>query len=615
MTIRVVTVLPAPGCLTECRLRAVVEDDALLALEAEEGARVCPSCLASARRLVTGARIKSPLRPAAARRSREGGHPLVPSTWGESLDRIALELSQAPDAGRRVLWIAAGPRPRLLDGLAYRATGFLPRMKVLQGRPAAERLAREARSAVAGELRGKIQELREADLVLAWGTDPMTGPACLRAGLRAALAAGAEIIAVDPRPSLTAHAAALHLPLRPGTDIALALTLASELLARGLSPSPEDSGGEDLSSWPARRGGEICGIDEDLIVRAAERIAGARRVLFLAGSGVACSGALTGTVRALSALAALSGGKILAPAPARHPAERIGRPDSAARPGSVGAERTLPVLGEGPPEADIVFVEGGDLVDWPEVSALYRHLKAARLVVVLSSESNWLCRHADLVLPVASHLEQFDVEGLHWGEPSRVGEPASRVPRETYPLVRFWRALARRMGWPAAWFPGDGRTLLEESSAEEESSLSSRNAEGTRFPPYRESGQGPLSTPAIFAAFPLQIVFGRHVAEVLSGEGALVGGGFRESDLPRVILAAEDARRRGIATGQAVTVHNEAGSFEALAIVSSSQRCGIVATERRPFGGQPGGAQLLPFTDSGTGGLLCPCLVEVGPGA
>jgi Molybdopterin oxidoreductase len=81
-----------------------------------------------------------------------------------------------------------------------------------------------------------IADVVNAGLILVWGWNPAetTSAAGTMAHLLAARAAGARIIAIDPRFSDTAAKAAEWIAPRPGTDTALALATAPVIIAYGL---------------------------------------------------------------------------------------------------------------------------------------------------------------------------------------------------------------------------------------------------------------------------------------------------------------------------------------------------------------------------------------------
>ncbi|MFD0890250.1 molybdopterin-dependent oxidoreductase, partial [Streptosporangium algeriense] len=70
-------------------------------------------------------------------------------------------------------------------------------------------------------------------LILLWGTNTLTSGHHLWRFVQEARAAGAYVVAIDPIRTRTAEQADVHLPIRPGTDAALALGLLNVVLSEG----------------------------------------------------------------------------------------------------------------------------------------------------------------------------------------------------------------------------------------------------------------------------------------------------------------------------------------------------------------------------------------------
>nr|BFE84122.1 hypothetical protein GCM10020093_067230 [Planobispora longispora] len=70
-------------------------------------------------------------------------------------------------------------------------------------------------------------------LILLWGTNTLTSGHHLWKFIQDARAAGAHVVAIDPIRTRTAEQADEHLPIRPGTDAALALGLLHVVLEEG----------------------------------------------------------------------------------------------------------------------------------------------------------------------------------------------------------------------------------------------------------------------------------------------------------------------------------------------------------------------------------------------
>src|SRR5256885_10496530 len=73
----------------------------------------------------------------------------------------------------------------------------------------------------------------EAKLIILWGVNPSASGIHLIPFVREAQKRGAKLVVVGPRTTALARAADVHLPVRPGTDVVVALAIHRYLFANG----------------------------------------------------------------------------------------------------------------------------------------------------------------------------------------------------------------------------------------------------------------------------------------------------------------------------------------------------------------------------------------------
>lgn len=163
-----------------------------------------------------------------------------------------------------------------------------------------------------------VADYAASDLVVLFGTDPLSSqpsqaqshPEGVRDLLRRA--ARGELVVVDPRPSMTARKADLHLAPRPGSDLALLAWLCARAVARRPggegAPSPRPPGALPASSaattpdlldpaelpglraalapWTLERACAATGLGPEPLRALDRRLAGASRPLVWSGLGV-----------------------------------------------------------------------------------------------------------------------------------------------------------------------------------------------------------------------------------------------------------------------------------------------------------------------------------------
>ncbi|GAB3135920.1 bifunctional nitrate reductase/sulfite reductase flavoprotein subunit alpha [Tsukamurella serpentis] len=130
---------------------------------------------------------------------------------------------------------------------------------------------------------GSYDDLDHADVFLVMGANMADCHPILFLRMMDRVKAGAKLIVVDPRRTATAAKADLHLPIRPGTDLALLNGLLALLLERDavdhefIDAHTEgwDAMPALLAEYPLDRVAEITGLNAEDVAAAADLIAGA----------------------------------------------------------------------------------------------------------------------------------------------------------------------------------------------------------------------------------------------------------------------------------------------------------------------------------------------------
>ncbi len=132
-----------------------------------------------------------------------------------------------------------------------------------------------------------------ADCLLLLGTNTAACHPILWPRIRDRQAEGAFVICADPRLTPTAKGSDLHLPVLPGTDLALLSALLHVIDRDGLTDDAfvarHTSGWEETVAvareWTPQRAAEVCRVPAPLIERAAHRFAGAGAAMALWSMG------------------------------------------------------------------------------------------------------------------------------------------------------------------------------------------------------------------------------------------------------------------------------------------------------------------------------------------
>ena len=76
-------------------------------------------------------------------------------------------------------------------------------------------------------------DYRHARLIVVWGANPSTSGIHLVPHIRAAMDAGAALVVIDPRRTNLVKRADIHLQVRPGPDVAVAMSIHRFLFENG----------------------------------------------------------------------------------------------------------------------------------------------------------------------------------------------------------------------------------------------------------------------------------------------------------------------------------------------------------------------------------------------
>ena len=230
------TATHCPYCALQCGMRLGVDGSHVTvsgdsAFPVNRGA-LCIKGWTSAETLNHPSRLTTPL-------IRNAGGELRPATWADALDRIAsgLRSTQATYGADAVGVFGGGS---LTNEKAYLLGKFA---RVALGTRNIDYNGRFCMSSAAaagirafGVDRGlpfPLDDIARADVILLVGSNPSETMPPLMQYFNEHRAAGGVLIVVDPRRSLTAQAASLHLRLTPGSDAALANGLFHLLLRAG----------------------------------------------------------------------------------------------------------------------------------------------------------------------------------------------------------------------------------------------------------------------------------------------------------------------------------------------------------------------------------------------
>ena len=557
-----------------------------------------------------------------------------PVDWERALEVLSVAVDEARQ-GRGTAAVATRSDGGLVDqvwqDLAERLGAPAPTFV----RPYDQLVEQQAEQTVFGDAAVTF-DLATSDLIVSFGApflDRWRSPVHFAAALTQARNSKtrARLVQIEPRQSLTAVAADLWLPARPGSEGVLARALAGVLLADG---NVETTGADRYRSLFAgaapslEDAASLCDLDLERLTELARALVSARRPVILAGGlPLLTSGGLSTAVAALALnlLTRVDGG-----AGAVGGRRRLLNSGSSARQTSL-SQLASRLAGQAAPAVDLLLVSECDPVQVaPAGWGFEEALSEVGSVVYLGTQFNDTARHADLILPLESDLERLAVvepaaplanpvlslsqpvvepesearhpgdialaiakmvETVDGGQEARAPLPESFADLAETAVSELLEAVGDDTVVPRrAWRDGlsEGTLTIGEASSLE---LRPRNE--------RDRSRGAILESDVGVAIPDPAV-GAEVAMGEEGEFVLLpfesvkssfdGRGAERpwlQELPDplstvmwgswVEVAAADARRLHIDAGDQVSLSNELGSVSLTAVVNPAARPGTLA--------------------------------------
>ena len=293
---------------------------------------------------------------------------------------------------------------------------------------------------------------------------------------------GAKVVVIDPVATRTAKKADWHIPIKPGTDAALALGMINVIIAEDLVDhdyvEKYTVGYDELAAraanFPPDVVAGITGIAADDIRTLAREFATKQPSVIRMGVAIERNASGGNAVRALSCLPALvgswrhCGGGILHMPIWAFPVkfDDLSRADWIREGTPVINQWRLgaALMGELDQKVNSLFVYNANpVVMVPEQDKVLQGLAREDLFTVVSEHFvTDTARYADIVLPATTQLEQFDLM-FSWGHLYlTLNEPAIAPRGESVPNTELFRRLARAMGFnDPSWDRTDEQMALD----------------------------------------------------------------------------------------------------------------------------------------------------------
>jgi anaerobic selenocysteine-containing dehydrogenase len=620
-------------CPDTCSLTVTVTNERIVAIRGSHAnpytaGVVCAKVPAAYPDFVHGERrIRTPLRRVGPR----GAGRFERISWDEALEAIHARFTGviAAHGPQAILPLNyAGPHGMLAGGSMD--LRFFHRLgaTLLDRRPLCGGIRSEAWMGTFGAVPGMRPEQAEhAKLIVAWGNNVTWSNLHFMPIVNRARKGGAKLVVVDPRRTVVARQADLHLAIAPGTDVVLAWAVAAELERRGALDRDfierHVAGFEEFMA-DARRytvadAARICRVPEAQVRTLAEWYATISPAAISVGNGLERNQNGGSGIRAVLALPALAGkfgepgGGLVNGAGHAFPKtpRRLQRPDLVP-----AGTRTLNIIDVGahlldpslaPPIKAVFVYNHNPVVVHPDQNRLRRGLSRDDLFVVGSDVvMTDSMQYADVVLPAASHFEYPDLYaayGTHWLQRA---EPVIEPQDEALPNTEIFRRLAARFGFDDPAFTASDAELMDEALDGADARLAGLRP--SRIPldralpmtnggeefvmfknafPATASGKVELASPYLEEKYGARLpvfvpVESRYPLALISpASDRLITSTFGSvhfDEAPPLEMHPDDARARGLVDGAAVRVWNDLGEVHLRLRVTADVVPGVVCS-------------------------------------
>jgi len=457
-------------CFDLCGLIATVDSGRVARIQGDpdhpvKRGKVCIKGKRLLERLYHPERLQTPL-------LKKGGN-WLPISWDAALERIAAQLARirSESGSAAVLHYSDagyGGIAKTADRLFFNHFGgvTVPKGSLCW----AAGLAAQAYDF--GVARGHHPEdIARAETILLWSRNPVYTNMHLVGFVNQARRNGAKVILIDPLKSASAGIAGLHIPVKPGSDGALALGMCKIIIENGWEDADfikrhvvgYEAFHDYLTNLSLQAVQEATGVDGSRLSQLTETYACGGPASIVIGYGLQRYANGGNTVRCIDALGALTGNIGTSGGGVNYANKYMAhylKGELAASEHAVLHQRvfSLPRFSEfletatDPPIRSIFITKANPLVQMPDTNRTVAAFSDVDFKVVIDMFMTDTARHADIVLPCTSILEEEDIIVTSMFSPClNYSHPAVKPPAGVIGEFEVFRRLAKKMeltGYP-----------------------------------------------------------------------------------------------------------------------------------------------------------------------
>ncbi|MBJ9246911.1 molybdopterin-dependent oxidoreductase [Citrobacter freundii] len=457
------------NCYDTCSLKTWVKDDVITFVEGAPESTLthgtpCVKGLSYPRRVYSPDRIKYPM----VQDVRGSGN-WRRISWDEAMQRIATKMLEIKKKDGSMLGLAMTKYSGKFGVLNYAVEGMMSSLGYttrFAGTPCWP-AGIDAQNYDMGDMWcNDPEDFVKAKYIIIWGANPAWCSMHTMKYIYQAREKGAKVVVIDPLLTQTAAKADLYLRVRPGSDGALALGMARHLVDKGLvdqdfvnnySHGYPEFEAYLRNSVTVEWASEICGLSADVIRQLAEEFTAVNPATVWIGYGMQRHVNGGANVRAIDAFVAMTGNIGIEGGGARYghlhtwgfnynamlqkpPVGSIGMPGAAGTTSEFGSagevaqysDRSLNInqtakgiLEANEPPVRMLWVAcKNPFAQDFDRSKMEKAFEKLEMVVCADQFFNETVQHADIVLPVTTAFEEWNVDASYWHYWLSINQPA-----------------------------------------------------------------------------------------------------------------------------------------------------------------------------------------------
>ena len=458
-------------CPDTCSLEVTLEKGRIVAIDGSDkhavtDGYICGKVRRFGERVYGDTRLRHPLVREGAR---DEGR-FRRASWDEALGTIATRMIEIRDrwGAEAILPFSYGGSNGLLtqdtvDARLFRQFGTSRLARTVCAIPTST-----ANQALYGKMAGvTYPDYQHARLIVIWGANPSSSGIHLVPHIKAAQQAGAALVVLDPRRTNLARQADIHLALKPGTDVVVALSIHRYLFEHDLADqqflAEHTHGAEQLreraAPWTFDRAAEVAGLDPELLENFAEMYADISPAVLRCGWGLERNRNGGNAALAVLALPTVAGkfgvrggGYSMSNSGAWNlsPDTWIDTPEPDTRIVNMNLLGKALLEYHDPPIQMLFVYNCNPVATMPNQNRVLKGLAREDLfTVVFEQVMTDTAQLADVVLPATTFLESYDVAKSYGLTNLQLVRPVIDAVEEARPNVEVFAELATRLGLDA----------------------------------------------------------------------------------------------------------------------------------------------------------------------